>query len=72
MKTFSLRKEVISKSDDSQIVDQNANFENGGTTTQISTLCVLLNPFSISSLSRIHDTSGYFEMEKEKLCHFTF
>ena len=72
MKTFSLRKEVISKIDDSQIVVQNANVENGGTTTQISTLCELLNPFSISLLSRVHDASGYFEIEKEKLCHFTF
>ena len=64
----------FSKSHDSQIVVQNANFENGGTTTQISTICVLLNPFSISLLStvHVHDATGYFEMEKEKLCHFTF
>ena len=43
---------------------QNTNFENGGTTTQIGTLRVLLNILSISLLSRVHDTSGYFEMQK--------
>ena len=43
---------------------QNANFENGGTTTQIGTLRVLLNILSISLLSRVHGTSGYFEMQK--------
>ena len=44
---------------------QNASFENGGTTIQSSVLYVLLNILSISFLSRIHDTSGYFEMQKE-------
>ena len=44
---------------------QNANFEYGGTTTQIGTLRVLLNILSISLLSRVHGTSGYFEMQKE-------
>ena len=43
---------------------QNANFENGGTTIQNSILHVLLNILSISSISRVHDTSGYFEMQK--------
>ena len=36
---------------------QNANFENGGTTIQISILHVLLNILSIFSLPRVHDTS---------------
>ena len=48
---------------------QNANFEmwggGGGTTTQIGTLHVLLNILSISLLSRVHGTSGYFEMQKD-------
>ena len=44
---------------------QNANFENGGTTIQIGTLHVLCNIFSISLLSRVQDTSGHFEMQKE-------
>ena len=44
---------------------QNANFENGGTTIQIGILHVLLNVLSIDSLPRLHDTSGYFEMQKE-------
>ena len=51
---------------------QNANFENGGTTIQVSILHVLLNMLSISSLPRVHDTSVNFEMQKEKSCHFTF
>ena len=41
---------------------QNANFENGGTTIQVSILHVLLNILSISSLPRTHDTSVNFEM----------
>ena len=40
---------------------QNANFENGGTTIQIDILHVVINILSISLLSRVHDTSGYFE-----------
>ena len=43
---------------------QNANFENGGTTIQVSILHVLLNILSISSLPRVHDTSVNFEMQK--------
>ena len=43
---------------------QNANFENGGTTIQIGILHVLLNILSISLLSRVHDTAGYFKMQK--------
>ena len=44
---------------------QNVNFENGGTTIQVSTLYVLLNILSISSLPWVHDTSVNFEMQKE-------
>ena len=44
---------------------QNANFENGGTTIQVSILHVLLNILSISTLPRVHDTSVNFEMQKE-------
>ena len=44
---------------------QNGNFENGGTTIQIGILHVLLNISSISLLSRVHDTFGYIEMQKE-------
>ena len=51
---------------------QIANFENGGTTIQVSILNVLLNILSISSLLRIHDASVNFEMQKELSCHFTF
>ena len=40
----------------------NANFENGGTTIQTDIMHVLLNILSISLLSRVHDTSAYFEM----------
>ena len=43
---------------------QNANFENGGTTIQINILHALLNILSNSLLFRVHDTSGYFEMQK--------
>ena len=42
---------------------QNANFENGGTTIQVSILHVLLNILSISSLPRVHDTSVNFEIQ---------
>ena len=45
---------------------QNANFENGGTTIQVSILHVLfVNILSISSLPRVHDTSVNFEMKEE-------
>ena len=43
---------------------QNGNFENGGTTIQIGILHVLINILSISLLSRVHDMSGYFEIQK--------
>ena len=45
MKTFCVWKVVISKSHDSQIL-QNANFKNGDTTIQIDILCVL-NIFTV-------------------------
>ena len=44
---------------------QNANFENGSTTFQVSILHVLLNNLSISPLPKVHDTSVNFEMQKE-------
>ena len=44
---------------------QNANFENGGTTIQVSILHFLLNILSISSLPRVHDISVNFEMQKD-------
>ena len=44
---------------------QNVNFENWGNTIQIGILHALLNILSIFLLSRVHDTSGYFEMQKE-------
>ena len=44
---------------------QNANFENGGSTAQISILHELLNSLSISLLSWVYDTSGYFEVQKQ-------
>ena len=43
---------------------QNANFKNGLTTNQMGILHVLLNMLSISLLSRVHDTCGYFEVQK--------
>ena len=51
---------------------QNANFENGGTTIQVSILHVLLNILSISSLPMVYDKSVNFKMQKELSCHFTF
>ena len=63
MKTFCVWKGVISKSHYSQSVP-NASFENGGTTIQIGILHVLLNILSISLLNKVHDTSGYFEVQK--------
>ena len=44
---------------------QNANFEKRGTTIQIGILHVLLNILPIPLLSRINDTTGYFEMQKK-------
>ena len=44
---------------------QNANFENGGTTIQVSILHVLLDILSISSLPRVYDTSVNLDMQKE-------
>ena len=44
---------------------QNAIFENGGITALIGTLRVLFNILSICLLSRVHDTTGYFEMQKD-------
>ena len=49
----------------SQKLCQNANFENGATTIQVSTLRVLFKILSISSLPRVHGTSVNFEMQKE-------
>ena len=46
-------------------LSQNANFENGGTTIKIGILQVLVDILSISSLSKVHGTSGYFEMQKD-------
>ena len=42
----------------------NANLKNGGTTIQMGILHVLLNILPITLLPRVHDTSGYFEMQK--------
>ena len=41
---------------------QNAHFDTGGTTIQIGILQVLLIIFSISLLSRVHDTPGCLKM----------
>ena len=49
---------------------QNANFENGGIAIQIGILHVLLNILSMSLLSRVHDTPGYLEMQKEVVMSF--
>ena len=49
---------------------QNANFENGGTIIQIDILHVLLNILSIFLLSRVHDTSYYFDMRKRLVMPF--
>ena len=49
---------------------QNGNFENGGTTIQVSILHVLMNILSISSLPRVHDTSVNFEMQKRVVKSF--
>ena len=44
---------------------QNANFENRGNTIQIGILHEMFNILSISLLSKVHDTSGYFVMQKD-------
>ena len=54
----------LSKKVMTQIVP-NATFENGVTTNRVGILHVLLNILLISLLSGVHDTSGYFEMQKE-------
>ena len=60
MKTFcGLFKKVMNYK-----LGQNANFKNGGTTIQMGILHVLLNWLSMSLLSRVHDTCGYFEAQK--------
>ena len=43
---------------------QNANFKNGVNTIQMGILYVLFNILSISLLSRVYDTSCYFEVQK--------
>ena len=63
MKTFRVCNGVISKIMTHKLC-QNANFENGGTTVQVSILHVLLNILSISVLPRVHDTSVNFDMQK--------
>ena len=47
---------------------QNADFENMGTTIQVSILHVMLNILSISSLPRVHDTSSISRCTKSS--HF--
>ena len=49
---------------------QNESFQNGDITIQICIVRELLNILAISLLSRVHGTSGYFEMQKEYSCHF--
>ena len=49
---------------------QSANFENGDTTIQIGILHELLNILLMSLLSRIHDTSVNFEMQKRVVMSF--
>ena len=46
---------------------QNANFEKGGTTIQVSILhdIVLLDILSISALPRVYDTCVNFDMQNE-------
>ena len=63
MKTFVCERWLFQKVRTHKLC-QNANFENGGTTIQIGILHVLINILSIPLLSRVHDTSGYFEMKK--------
>ena len=42
-----------------------ANFENGGTTIQVSILHVMLNILSISLLPWVHGTFVNFQMQKK-------
>ena len=51
-------------------LSQNVNFENGGTTIQIDILHVVSNILSISLLSKVHETSGYSEMQKSVVVSF--
>ena len=64
MKTFACERGLFGKVITHKLC-QNANFENEGNTIQICILHVLLNILSISLLSKVHDTSGYFEMQKD-------
>ena len=64
MNTFYVLKGGISKSHYSQIVPK-CDFENRGTTIQIGILHVLLKILSIALLSKVYDTSGYFEIHKD-------
>ena len=57
MKLFACEMGLFKKKNMTHKLSQNANFENGGTTIQVSRLHVLLNILSISSLPRVHDTS---------------
>ena len=43
---------------------KNANFKNGGTTIQMGILHLLLNIMPISLLLRVHETPGYFKIQK--------
>ena len=51
---------------------QNVNVKNGGTTIQMGILHVLFNMLPMSLLSRVHGTSGYFQMQKcsHAILHF--
>ena len=71
MKTLACKRGLFQKVTTRKLC-QNANFENGGTTIQIGILLVLLNILSISFLSKVHDTSCYFEMQKDLSQHFQF
>ena len=62
MKTFACERWLCQKVTTHKLC-QNVNFENGDTTIQIGILHVLINILSISLLSRIHNMSGYFEMQ---------
>ena len=64
MKTFGCERWLFQKVTTHKLC-QNANFENGGTAIQIGILHVLINILSISLLFRVHDTSGYFEMQED-------
>ena len=65
MKRFLRVKEGYFKKVMTRKLCQNAIFENGGTTVKIGILHLPLNILSIALVSRVHDTSGYFQMQKE-------